>query len=104
MTRGQHFLRSILTFAALCATSLLLTHFVERFNARKGPLAWVFGAIYLGVAGLWVADLLLSYRKVRYPCKGCNRLSAKLVKKSANVYFYECECGHREEAKNLSEA
>jgi hypothetical protein len=106
MTYNQHFVRAVMTFVALCATSLLVTHFVEKFEARSGPAAWLFGAVYLALGGLWVADLLLTYRKIRYPCKGCNWLSAKLTKKKVrhgySQDFYECEvCGHSEEAKHL---
>jgi uncharacterized Zn finger protein len=59
--------------------------------------------------GIWLADVLLTMRKVRYVCQGCKSLSAKIVKKKVRhgYYhpFYECEaCGHSQEAKDLGTA
>ena len=109
MTQSQHSLRTLVSLVVLVASLLLVTHFVQKFGVVGGwgPGALLTAAIILSLCALWLADVLLTMRKVRYVCQGCKGLSAKLVKKEVkhgySRDFYECEsCGHSEEAKDLT--
>ena len=108
MTQSQHSLRTVVGLVVLTATLLLVTHFARKFGvAGWSPAALLTIAITFSLAALWLADVLLSLRKVRHVCQGCKSLSAKIVKKKVRhgYYrpFYECEaCGHSEEAKDSS--
>ena len=108
MTQGYWFLRTLFYFVAAVATFQLVIHFAGPIvNANpKRPLGYVVFVVALLIFGVWVWDVYLSGLKVRFVCKGCRRLSAKLTKKKVlhgySQDFYECEaCGHSEEAKDL---